>query len=951
MTASHHRARRPSVRLRRLPILAAFGVALAGLASAEPAAAPEAPGAPPAAAPGDGAWVHVEENGAGQRVVKVEGARIPAELFDAEDRERLKGVEAKFEVSVVLAEKRTFWFDREVDRHELEKGTLSYDPVSERYHLRTQGADDDRSFESLDEAVAVIASVEVPVAVGSGDASGKQLKVRVSWDSGDFELPLGLEHLFFFLPTGDDDFIETTEELAVSDGPAEHDPQVVRERRKRRRELALALLLFGIVAGASYVVFRAFRGDLTGVGLLIIGVNGPLLALACFFVLRNLAKMLFERRRGVVGSRLRTKVVFAFVSLTVIPGAVLLMVSVRYTDTGIEAWFKRGGRGLAPGIPGHRPGLLPGADVRDAGRRPPPRGDDPGPEAAERAEPRGPPPRPRQPAAGLSPGDGRGVLGPRRAGGGRPRHRGVRPRSGPIPGGAFLGGALAGKPADVTLSLAEVEEIPPEHRGGEVIKVATPIFSTFQPDRVVGVVVVHRWIPQSLNRRLDVVRQSYQAYTQLKIGKQDLQRGFVLGLLAITGLVIVLSIFFGTYLSREITGPLEQLADATRQVAAGDLEVRIEARSADEVGTLVQSFNRMTTELLTGRLALEERRLYIETILKNVAAGVVSVDRRGRITTLNKSAERLLGLDSTESLGKRYRALLPAEQRDVLRELVRSLGRSRGDTVERQIQLTVDDRVLTLLASVSLLRDEEERFLGLVFVFDDLTQLLKAQRMAAWREVARRIAHEIKNPLTPIQLSAQRIQNRYQDLLGEDGSVLAECTETIVTQVDELKTLVNEFSNFARMPAANPSPTQLNEIVHDTLKLYQNSHEGITFEDELDPEIPVFSLDREQIKRVIINLVDNAIQAIDGTGGEIKISTHYNRLLELARLEVADTGAGVPPEVRARLFEPYFSTKRGGTGLGLAIVSTIVADHSGYIRLRDRRPHGTTFVIELPIRT
>ena len=262
--------------------------------------------------------------------------------------------------------------------------------------------------------------------------------------------------------------------------------------------------------------------------------------------------------------------------------------------------------------------------------------------------------------------------------------------------------------------------------------------------------------------------------------------------------------------------------------------------------------------------------------------------------------------------------------------------------------MNLTGKTQTLLINVSTLKDEEGKSLGVVAVFDELTQLIKAQRMAAWREVARRIAHEIKNPLTPIQLSAQRLRKRYLGVLEEDGTIFDECTRTIVKQVEELKKMVNEFSNFARMPASEPTPNDLNEIIQETLILFQEAHKNVRF--EFTPrDLPVFSIDRDQMKRVMINLIKNSLSAIDGEG-EIKIQTGYDPNLQVVRLEFSDNGCGIPDEDKGRLFEPYFSTRRSGTGLGLTIVNAIIADHNGYIRVRDNQPRGTTFQIELPIR-
>jgi two-component system nitrogen regulation sensor histidine kinase NtrY len=251
------------------------------------------------------------------------------------------------------------------------------------------------------------------------------------------------------------------------------------------------------------------------------------------------------------------------------------------------------------------------------------------------------------------------------------------------------------------------------------------------------------------------------------------------------------------------------------------------------------------------------------------------------------------------------------------------------------------------MVHVTALKDDKDRYMGMVAVFDDLTEIERAQRMAAWREVARRIAHEVKNPLTPIKLSAQRLRRKYSDHITNDDSVFMECTQTIIDQVDQIGNLVSEFSAFARLPAVTPSPCQLSEIVEDAVALYREARPDVSFEIHTEPDIPQLNLDIEQMKRVMINLIDNAIAAMDGKG-TVGVTLSYDPILKIVRLELCDTGTGIPPEDKIRLFEPYFSTKKTGMGLGLSIVSTIVEDHNGFIRVQDNQPRGTKFIIELP---
>jgi len=335
----------------------------------------------------------------------------------------------------------------------------------------------------------------------------------------------------------------------------------------------------------------------------------------------------------------------------------------------------------------------------------------------------------------------------------------------------------------------------------------------------------------------------------------------------------------------------------------------------------------------------------VQTLLANIAAGVVSVDPAGAITTWNKAAEQMLGVKAEHALGKPYREIFRAEPLRPIGEIVDSV--EGKESVERELKLAFQERLLTVMASAATLRDDDGATLGVMIFLEDITQIQKVQRMEAWREVARRIAHEIKNPLTPIQLSAERLRKRYAKMLEGDGAILDKCTTTIIQQVEELKNLVNEFSQFARLPSAKLLSQDLNEIVGEALVLFKEGHHGVQFQ-FCPGEIPRLELDREQIKRVLINLLDNAVTAVDGNG-EVRLGTGYDRDRGVVVLEVADNGRGLAPEIKNRIFEPYFSTKENGTGLGLTIVSQIIEDHRGYIRAAANEPRGTRFTIELPV--
>jgi two-component system nitrogen regulation sensor histidine kinase NtrY len=527
-----------------------------------------------------------------------------------------------------------------------------------------------------------------------------------------------------------------------------------------------------------------------------------------------------------------------------------------------------------------------------------------------------------------------------------------------VPKGEFTNPASE----DINVGLAGSELTRINQAGkADLIRGIVPVYSTYNQKDVVGVVVVNYYVPYSLVNKMKEITESYHEFRQLKILKNPIRTGYIITLFLITVVIVFFAYWMGVYLANSMTKPIQELVEATLAVADGNLDSHIESYSRDEIGMLVQSFNRMTDDLRSKQRALnssneelsrinqeiEQRRRYMEIVLRNVAAGVISVDREGVITTINTYAEKLLNINTGTVMGKNFREVLREIHLDIVKESLKELVIAKQDTINRQITLDIGGTRLSLHLHLTMLRDEAGDFMGTVLVLDDLTQVMKAQRMAAWREVARRIAHEIKNPLTPIQLSAQRLRKRYLSRFGDDEKVFDECTEMIIKSVDELKNLVNEFSNFARMPAIQPELNDLNSIIRETLTLYQEAHRGVVFDFSPDDHLPQLKIDRDQIKRVVINLLENAIAAM-GEKGNIQISSHYDPELKMANFRISDDGPGIPPEDRPRLFEPYFSTKKTGTGLGLAIVNSVITDHNGFVRVKDNLPRGACFVVELP---
>ena len=500
-----------------------------------------------------------------------------------------------------------------------------------------------------------------------------------------------------------------------------------------------------------------------------------------------------------------------------------------------------------------------------------------------------------------------------------------------------------------------------EMDNGDMIEALVPIRNQERGDAEAALEVgIH--VPQRLEARLRDISQAFQEYKQLKLLKNPIKGIYILLFLLMTLIIVFSATWFGLYLARGITEPIQKLAEGTREVAAGNLGYKVEVRADDEIGILVDSFNRMTSDLAASQAKLEEtyhdlqakhneveqRRHYTETVLETVATGVVSLDPSGHVTTVNGAAERMLGLPAARIQGTTAAQAFRSPEYAEILGLIQRMGRTRHGMIDREVRFRRGGQTVALLASATALKGPGAGYLGMVLAFDDLTELLKAQRLAAWREVAQRIAHEIKNPLTPIQLSAQRLRRRLGGQRNpEEQRLLEEATATIVQEVDGLKRLVDEFSRFARMPALALKPTDLGRLLESVVVLYRDSHPALSISASFSPDLPPIEVDPDQIKRAVLNLVDNAVEAV-GQAGEVTVQTVWLPLLSRARIIVTDDGPGIAPDDKERLFVPYFSTKATGMGLGLSIVQQIVADHGGTIWVEDGAPQGSRFVIELP---
>ena len=477
-------------------------------------------------------------------------------------------------------------------------------------------------------------------------------------------------------------------------------------------------------------------------------------------------------------------------------------------------------------------------------------------------------------------------------------------------------------------------------RQGELYK------ASIQTDE--GKLVLSARMPLELAAKQREINQAVADYNRLSAERKGVRRTYLLLLSLITLFILFFAIWIARYMAGQISTPISALLRAAEQIRKGNLSYRVRVDAIDEMATLVRAFNEMTEALETNSKELEARRRFTEAILESIPTGVISLTSDGRIQRVNRA---LLGIFPEEQVARAAR-LSDLFSREDTAEIRYMMNRARRTAVAgTQIEYKAERRVLHLSLTVAAL--DEQRSSGFVLVVEDTSELLRAQKAAAWHEVARRVAHEIKNPLTPIALCADRIARQLAraEQTADTRRILHECSSTIAREVESVRTLVDEFSQFTRFPAAQPVPSDLNQIVDNAVSVFEGRLDGIRVEKDLAPELPLVQADREQFKRVVVNLVDNAAEAMqDSLVKRLYIGTRSTEA-DSVELIIADTGCGVSREDKEKLFLPYFSTKGRGTGLGLAIVNRILADHEATIRVEDNVPAGARFIVELPIRT
>lgn len=716
------------------------------------------------------------------------------------------------------------------------------------------------------------------------------------------------------------------------------------ERQRRKREKVAVVLIAVLLAVFTAIEIHLLKtsAELPFVNSIfffgLMNLNIILVMLLLFLVFRNVVKLVLDERRQKTGSRLKSRLVFCFILFAIIPTVLLFSISAFYIKSSFDKWFNVKVEGTLQRSIEVVQNYYENSETNAShfARRVATLIASQAPKPEEVSEIL----RTSRLQYGL---DGLEYYSDPFVA----RRVSTQPdRS------AFIPVA----PLDMLKRLfdgdnhCQIKNV----GGGELIRCGASV------GMGKGVVLASVFIPMSLASQLSDINLTYQDYKSSNPLDYPIKSTYFLILLMVTLLILFAATWTGFYVARRLTVPIEQLVRGTSEVARGNLDYQIPVTGNDELYQLIELFNKMTVDLKLNKMHLEEthadlrrineelrnRRKYIEVLLESVQSAVFSLDPEGRISMVNSAAATLLGLSLEELRGKNYREVFPAQHHEEIQELLEKVY-GLAQPVRREMRfLSGEGKWLTLLVTLSALRAKEGQSSGVVVVLDDVTDIQKMERMLAWREVARRIAHEIKNPLTPIQLSVQRLRRRYLDKIHDDGT-FNEATRIVLAEVDSLKTLVNEFSSFARLPELQLREDDLNGVVLDAVNLFRAAHEKVRFTLSLAEDLPHLELDRGQLKRVLVNLFDNAVDAMGGEG-EIQVVTQPGN--QGVELSVIDSGPGLPLGDTSRVFEPYYSTKEGGTGLGLAIVQRIVSDHGGVVEAQRGEAGGALFSIRFPNR-
>ncbi|MEO5357283.1 MAG: ATP-binding protein [Nitrospirae bacterium YQR-1] len=666
---------------------------------------------------------------------------------------------------------------------------------------------------------------------------------------------------------------------------------------------ALILATTLLIAGWIYIDLTFVKANSDVASKFIVTFNITIIALLtlAFFVAKNLIKLLMEKRNRIVGSKFKTQLVIIFVGITLLPSIMLFIISSGLVTSYVDKWF-------VPLV--SRPiedSLALSAKIYVLLRK----------ETLENAH---------------------------------------KLRDGTMIDGKYTAAVLL---KNETQELSEAQKdafngnnaVEVITQGDfDIIRASVPIYKGGLVDKVLSVSQV---VPPEISTLVGEIQKANQNYMALREFRMPLKANYLIILGFFTLLIMFFALWMALHVSRGITVPIQNLLNATANVSRGDFNPVMETHGDDEIGMLISSFNTMIEKIKGTELSLhsaylesERRRLSFENIVNNINSGVISLDVDNSVITINDVACKILGVKTSDVLNHHYREVIKNIKSDEFEKFIKDINLYNFFSKKDQLRVSVNGRSIVLRVFIVQLKDDKKNPVGLLVVFDDLTELIRAEKALAWQDVAKRLTHEIKNPLTPIKLSAERMLKRWNSGDANFGEILKKATGTIVREVDGIQKLVNEFSRLGKMPDIELSVTHLKPLINEVIDLYREyEHLEIvlyynTFVDEL-------LIDADNFKRVLINIFDNAVQAID-ENGKITVIVREDETTSNIIIEVSDTGEGIRDEDKDKLFQPYFSRRKNGTGLGLAIAHRIVTEHKGMISVKDNTPKGSVFKIELP---
>lgn len=714
------------------------------------------------------------------------------------------------------------------------------------------------------------------------------------------------------------------------------------ESKKRKREILLIFaisILLAFLIGVEVYVFRSGQNLPSPYIIYFIGLvnfNLVLVLLLLFLIFRNVVKVFLERRSKMYGSSLKSKLTVAFATFSIIPTMLVLILSVFYLNSSFEKWFS----GRMVGILKNASEVIDSFLVQEKRH---------GYEYADLVA---------DAIANIPESQIQNQLMTLRD---NYKLDAVEYYS-----ELFSGRQLAQDYSNVPVKIPQVQL--DFLQKGILYKSKSSLIHVFSESHLLrmmspldesaknkGVVIVSKVLSLSPGAKLDDIIGAYQEMQNNLLIEYPLKSMYFIMQIVMSLVTLFAAVWFGFHMAKQLSVPLVQLGRATKKVAGGDYS-QLEIQSgSEEINSLIGNFNQMISNLSSSELELQQTlknlnqyTKYVEIVLGNVSAGVLSVDMSGHVTTMNRRAGELLNVDPVKAVNHHVRQSMTEENYQIFSNFVKLMQENKLNHLQKEIRVDIHGESIPLSVHISILKNELQEEIGRIMVFDDMTVIINAQRAAAWSEVARRIAHEIKNPLTPIRLAAERISRKYGAQISDQA--FNDSIQMIISQVDDMRNLVNEFSQFARMPQLKPIETSLNQVLSDAASIYKDNHADVAFTFSMDEKLPNFKFDPAQMKRVFANLVDNAVAATEKIDlPKVWIETVYHPELQVVKISISDNGVGIPQRDRARVFEPYYSTKEKGTGLGLPIVKSIIEDHGGLIRALPNLPNGTKMSIEMPV--